>query len=79
MTHCDPRFTFVVDVTIHGLHLSDLLRRGLLGCGGNPKAATVGRVPSSPFNPKQTNAHVKSIANDGLSGKTAFWHSSIVK
>lgn len=68
----NSNFTFVVDVAVHGFHLSNLLRRGLLGCSSNPKATTVGCVPSSSLDPKQTNMHVKCIVNAAFSGKTSF-------
>lgn len=50
-------FTFLVDVAVHGFHLSCLLRGGLLCRCSNPKTTPVGCVPSSPFYPTHTHTH----------------------
>lgn len=50
-------FTFLVNVAVHGLHLSSLLRGGLLGCSSNPKTTPVGCVPSSSLYPTHTHTH----------------------
>lgn len=48
-------FTSLVDVAVHGLHLSTLLRGGLLGCSSDPKTTPVGCVPCSALDPTHTH------------------------
>ena len=52
-------FTSLVDVAVHGLHLSTLLRGGLLGCSSDPKTTPVGCVPCSALYPTHTHTNAK--------------------
>lgn len=63
-------FTSLVDVAVHGLHLSTLLRGGLLGCSSNPKTTPVGCVPCSALYPTHTHTNA-SFCNlhTSLAGK----------